>query len=121
MKKFKTEDIVSCATGRLAGDMDGIYEVLGYLTGEDLYTHMLPEASNVMDAELRRQCPWVDEVDLEGLTPDNHKAWLKVLHEKFGTEHELTPAPELWGKHDPIADLVGMMNDDQELIVVGNS
>lgn len=64
MRKFHISDILSVTTGRLVSlrHMDGVYDILNYLTGDDLFTHQLPRAN--------RQClPWLRE-QFPDLMPD---------------------------------------------------
>jgi len=119
--KFKTEDIVSSALGKLAGDMDGIYKVLSHMVGESLCTHQLGPAMKVVKDDMIEQHPWLNDVDFEGLSVENHENWLAELHEKFGAEHELTPsAKDVWGNHDPIEDLIEMRGGKTDGILVVN-
>lgn len=41
MARFLTVDVLSTTTGRLLGKIDGVYEVVSYLVGRDVYTHEL--------------------------------------------------------------------------------
>lgn len=116
--KFKTEDIISSASGVLVGDIDGVYKVFSFMTGDNLFTHQLPEAMRMVAPAMYKQHPWLNELDTESITPENVHDWIAEAIEKHGEEHELTAAPELWGKHDPIKDLSDVMNDDQEMVVV---
>lgn len=43
-KEFPTADVLSTITGMLMGKIQGVYEVLNWMTGESVYTHqMTPE------------------------------------------------------------------------------
>jgi len=116
--KFKTEDIISSATGILVGSIDGIYKVLSYMTSENLFTHQLPAAMDTVKDEMFKQCPWLNDVDIEHVTTENVEAWIKEELQKHDEEYELTPVPELWGTHDPIDDMAKLLGKDQEMIVV---
>ena len=47
-KRFHISDILSITTGRLVATrhVEGIYDILGFMTGEELFTHQLPRASS---------------------------------------------------------------------------
>ncbi len=45
-KTFPLAQVLSITTGRLFCDMDGIYEILNFLTNDNLFTHQLPGAAN---------------------------------------------------------------------------
>lgn len=65
MQKFHISDILSVTTGRLVSNrhMGGIYDLLNFLTGDELFTHQLPRASRECEPWLRSQFPY--------LFPDN--------------------------------------------------
>lgn len=39
---FRTVDVLSVSTGKLLGDIDGVYQVMSYLVGRDVATHEIP-------------------------------------------------------------------------------
>ena len=54
MKKTVTiRQLFSLIDGRLATNMDDVYDLLGFITGQELATHHLPTASTW----LRNKCP----------------------------------------------------------------
>jgi hypothetical protein len=59
MKLFHISDVLSVTTGRLVSTrhMDGVYDVLDFLTGDSLFTHQLPRASREYEPWLRTQFP----------------------------------------------------------------
>lgn len=61
MKQFHISDILSVTTGRLVSSrhMDGIYELLNFLTGDTLFTHQLPRAMRECEPWLRSQFPYL--------------------------------------------------------------
>lgn len=82
MKTFHISDLLSITTGRLVSSrhMDGVYEILNFLTGDNLFTHQLPRACEECSPWLRTQFPQ--------LFPDNPRmeAWLAGLDNKLATE-----------------------------------
>lgn len=59
MKSFHISDVLSVITGRLVSSrhMAGVYEILNFLTGDDLFTHQLPRAERECEPWLRSQFP----------------------------------------------------------------
>ena len=64
MVKFHIGDVLSITTGKMVSPtgMDGIYKILNFMTGEDLYTHQLPRAMRVCAPHLLQQHPQLAEV-----------------------------------------------------------
>src|SRR4051812_24177917 len=71
MKQFHISDVLSVTTGRLVSSrhMDGIYEILNFLTGDNLFTHQLPRAMRECEPWLKTQFPklFPDNPLMEGL------------------------------------------------------
>lgn len=63
MKMFHISDVLSVTTGRLVSSrhMDGIYDILNFLTGDNLFTHQLPRAMRECEPWLRSQFPGLME------------------------------------------------------------
>jgi len=63
MKLFHISDLLSVTTGRLVSSrhMDGIYEILNFLTGDNLFTHQLPRAMDECKPWLRSTFPTLME------------------------------------------------------------
>jgi hypothetical protein len=115
--KFSIGQILSMGTGRLCCQMDGVYEVANFLTGDNLFTHQLVRAFKVCQPWVRSQCPWLAEVDETGCTPETWKPWLAALTAKHGEFFELQPLPAgVWESQDPIAELVAMVGKDKVIV-----
>jgi allophanate hydrolase subunit 1 len=63
MKTFHISDVLSITTGKLVSSrhIDGIYDILNFLTGDNLYTHQLPRAMRECKPWLRSQFPSIME------------------------------------------------------------
>lgn len=59
MKTFHISDVLSVTTGSLVSSrhIEGVYDILNFLTGDDLYTHQLGRAMNECGPWLRTQFP----------------------------------------------------------------
>jgi hypothetical protein len=52
-KEFPTAEVLSAITGHLVCEIGGVYRVLNWMTGENLFTHQLPDWLRV-ESEIRR-------------------------------------------------------------------
>jgi len=117
--KFKASEVVSVATGRLCCDIGRVYEILNYLTSDNLFTHQLPRASRVCEPFLKQQLPWLNDLNPEECNTENWQGWLRSVVEAHGDEHELTPLPEgAWTYISPIVEAESMMGKKEGVIVV---
>lgn len=121
-KTFHLGDVLSITTGLLVSPrhMEGIYDVLNHMTGDNLFTHQLPRAVDECRPEVLRQHP-----DLAGVQHPAEFAgkpqverWLAEQVARFGEYRDLTPlCPGDHAVIDPIAEL-RMMRPDMPIIAV---
>jgi hypothetical protein len=94
-RTFHLGDILSITTGRLVSPrhMDGVCDILGWMTGESLFTHQIPRASRECEGPLLARHPDLADVAV----PENFggeagvNAWLREQVERFGEAREVTP------------------------------
>ncbi len=81
MKLFHIGDVLSVTTERLVSlrHMEGLYDILNFMTGDDLFTHQLPRACNECRPWLLAQYPELTE---EALTPSLDAALAQVTQER---------------------------------------
>lgn len=123
MKEFHIGDILSITTGRLVSPrhIEGVYDILNYMTGDSLFTHQLPRASKECEPHLLRQHPMLSHVDASGVNPENHLTWLDAQVVKFGLTLPVEPLPEHAHEFiDPLSELAEKVHPDR-IIVVGDS
>ena len=113
--KFKTADILSAATGILYGKIDGVYQILNYMTGDNLFTHQLPRAGRFCAPYLKKQLPWLDNIP-QGEIPCEHVSMrLARIEAEHGAEHEVEKLPDgHWEHIHPFVELDNMMNAKKE-------
>ena len=120
-KTFHIGDILSVTTGKLVSPrlMDGVYDILNWLTDDNLMTHQLPRAIRECEGFLRAQFPDLPaEVDLTGLTQDDAPAWFAALEAAHGATREVPRMPHVdHTRIDPITEL-RMIRPYAEVIVV---
>ena len=122
-KAFPTLDVLSSATGRLMSDISGVYQVLSFASGEDVYTHQMPRVSIEFASHLKKYrpdlLPAFDES--EAVTPENYKEigadWIRRFGETIDVlrmnadEHE---------RIDPLSELVEHIHPDKVILVKGS-
>ena len=97
---------------------DGIYDILNYMTGDNLFTHQLPRAMEECAPSLLNQHPRLKDADASGVNKDNLKRWLSAQEERFGDYLPVEPLPQ--GKHmhiNPIAEAEALIGDPNKVIV----
>lgn len=123
-RPFHLGDILSITTERLVSPrhIDGVYDILGWMTGESLFTHQLPRACGECQGPLLAQHP-----DLAAITPpedfgDNPEEgvarWLAEQVAVYGQTREVAPLAD--GEHtriDPLAEM-RMIRPDAEIVAV---
>lgn len=117
MKKFKLEVVLSAIQGVLLCEIGEVYEVLNFLTGDNLFTHQLPRAGHVCRIPVFKQHPFLKEIDTSDINPENWKEKLAAIKVKYPNEIKLSPI-ENWTHIDPIAEAVDMMGDESKVITV---
>ena len=109
-KNFHLSDVLSITTGRLVSTrrMDGIYEILNWLTSDDLSTLALPHAAEQCKPWLLCQYPSLAGIDEKMLAvldemvaasndaPTACRKWIEECISVVGQEwFELEPRPQL--------------------------
>jgi hypothetical protein len=120
IKDFPTADVLSTITGRLMGDIGGVYEVLNWMTGESVFTHQIPricrEAVPVILAsrpELAVAC-----AEAERVNRDNYRHFLALWLDRYGQtiavpkftadEHEFI---------DPLSEIAEIVPPERSIVV----
>lgn len=93
--------------------IQGVYEILNYMTGDNLYTHQLPRVCRECRPFLLKQHPqlaqWADDV-----TPETFSARLADAVEQFGLTLPVEPLAS--GEHEfiePISELAEYVHPDR--------
>lgn len=106
-KSFHLGDILTVSTGTLVSSMDGVYHILNHMTQDDLFTHQLLIANPIMQPELLRQLPFLNDIDKPvGLsTREGCDGWIASWASVHGEYHNIESAEHLWQNHDVFGDL----------------
>lgn len=118
-KSFHISDVLSAYSGFLVSTrhMAGVYEVLNFLTGDNLFTHQLPRAIEECQPHLLKQHPVLAEIDCSGLSPETLPAWVERTVARYGETLELVPLPsEAHEFRHPVEELESMVGKDRVLV-----
>lgn len=85
-KDFPTADVMSTITGRLMGEIGGVYDVLNWMTDESVFTHQLPRISREALPVILAAHPELQNAIDESTTvnPDNWKVWRTLWIDRYG-------------------------------------
>jgi hypothetical protein len=83
-RDFPLWQVLTVSTGRLLGDIGGLYEVVNHLTGDNISTIGLLAAGPPCKAAVLAQHPQLADVDASGVHPGNWQAWLAEQEAQFG-------------------------------------
>lgn len=115
-KTFNLSDVLSITTGVLLSDrkMDGVYDILNFMTRDDLYTHQLPRARDAVLPSLLQQFPQLTDIVVPKFdTPESVEPWLQTQRDLFGDTFVVSPVAEgTFVRIDPITELHAMMSQD---------
>lgn len=95
-KSFHISDVLSVTTGYLVSlrHIDGVSEVLDFMSGESLMTHALPRAMDEIGPVILEQHPELANVDASGITAENQGSRVAEWEAAFGSMVLLEAAPE---------------------------
>jgi hypothetical protein len=107
--KFNLGTVLSVTTGRLLCDIGSVYDILNHMTGDNLFTHQLPRASEVCEKPLLAQFPQLAAMqvpdDLRG--EESCQAWLNSQIAIHGDEFDVETL-ESWQHINPLTELAQM-------------
>jgi hypothetical protein len=118
-RSFPLSDILSVTTERLLSrrHMDGIYDILGYMTGDALMTHQLPRANDACKPVLLQQHPQLDSVaPPPGIDAPDLMAWLANVEREYGETLPVRPVSG-WESRNPIEELCDMIGPEKVYVV----
>ncbi len=88
-RDFHLGDILSITTGKLVSTsgqhpIDGVYTILNFMSGDNLFTHQLPRVSKEAAPVILAQHPQLATVDASSVNSTNWRAWLDEQIARFG-------------------------------------
>ncbi len=96
MKEFHLGDILSIITDKMLSPrhLEGIHDILNYMTGDDLSTHQIPRAMHECKPYLLEQYPKLKDVNIHDLGKENWKEWLDKQIKLYGEMLPVKPIPK---------------------------
>lgn len=125
-KQFSLGDVLTVATGRLLTrrGMSGVYDILNFMTGDDLYTHQIPRALEECGPHMRRQHPQVVLIEVPEVleSQENVWSWLASQEAVHGDSFCVTPIPaEDHASIDPLTELAQIAGDKPIVVVTSDA
>jgi hypothetical protein len=119
MKEFPVEVILSITHSRLLCNIEKVYEILDYITGDKLFTHQLPRAARTCAPWVLRGLPqlmrWNHDNDI---TAGNYEIYIEMARKEFGSKLLIKPMPrEDWTHINPIEEAKAMVGDDRVIVL----
>lgn len=104
-KNFDISDVLSITNGALVSTrhIEGVYDILNFMTGDNLMTHALPRAMEACKPALLKQFPALAKDSQATIGPDNWKPWLAKMRIKHGDVFAVTPLESYESLH-PLAE-----------------
>lgn len=135
-KQFKLGVVLSITTGRFLAENNfgEVYEILNWMTRDELFTHQLPRASQECKPVLLRRFPKLQEVEQSELwrelcdaadagaqDAEWFKAWRVRAYAAFGEVFDVERIPlDDHRKINPLEELAGMVDPAKVIVVRPN-
>ena len=98
-------------------DFNVVYDILNYLTGDDLFTCALPRAADECKPHVLAQLPFMRQFDGAPKDVDAMFEWARMIATLHGEYHGLVPCSEAHQVINPIMEL-GEMVGDKPIVVI---
>lgn len=119
-KLFHLGDILSITTGRLVSknNIGGVYEILNFMTSDNLFTHQLGRASDECKPALLAQHPQLATVTGEEVTAENFNGWFEAQCAEYGNALMVQKLPAHAHEFiDPMSELAEKIHPDKIVTV----
>lgn len=95
MKTFTLGQVLTVTSGRMLceGGMKDLYEILNYLTGDEIYTHQIPSALDQCRPYVLSSYPFIETIDVYGINRANFIESISDMKMRYGDEFELDHIP----------------------------
>lgn len=127
-REFPTTDVITALTGYLVSrnGIGALYDVLNFMTNDNLFTHQLARAFDETKPYLVEQHPDLALLHIpnwDGLAPEQRepavRAWIEEQLEKFGPTRVVRRIPaEAHKRIDPITEANTLMGKNRSVIPV---
>ena len=96
-------------------EIGDLYEILNYLTGDDLWTHQLPHAGRVCKPAILFQHPQLADVDASHVNEENWTEFIRECKERYGDTLPLQPLTD-WDDAETF-EMVGVSSNAIDKII----
>ncbi len=120
-KEFATRDVLSTITGRLMGEIGGVYEVLNWMTGESCFTHQLPRISREARPVVVAAHPTLQQAidEAEQVTQANYAEWRQTWEDRYGPTIAVPKFTAVSHESiDPLSELAEKIHPDKIIPIV---
>ena len=116
---FTHGQVLSVTTDKLLCEIGGVYEILNYMTDDNLFTHQLPRASRECAPHLKKQFPQLAAINADTVNRDNWAVWLHDQVLEHGNEFAVEKLPKYAHEFiDPMSELAEKVHPSK-IITVG--
>ena len=123
-KDFHLGDILSVTHDRLVSPrhIEGVYDILNWMTRDNLFTHQLPRAARECAPNLLLQHPQLGEIDATKFASENWRGWLDEQCVRYGETLPVARLPEHEHEFiDPISEAAEKIHPDRIVCVTVDS
>lgn len=119
--KYPLATVLSISNGRLCCDIGDVYEILNFITGDNLFTHVLPRADKfarplilnaypeLCIANTKEANDKLSDLILNSTPAEGVEEWLVWCMETgLAAEYEIESNADSWLSFDPVAEAQGM-------------
>jgi len=121
-RNFDLGDILSITTGMLVSTrhIEGVYDILNYMTGDSLFTHQLPRAIGECQGPLLAQHPQLAEIVEPTFRGSKEAvyAWLDEMKATYGDALPVAPLAEgIHRRINPIEEACDMVGTEKVFVL----
>jgi len=137
-KMFPLGAVLSVTTGRLLCDIGDVYMILNHVTGDNLFTHVLPRACRFAEPLIKAKYPELDAAGkpenmakLDTLIADAKarnealmvacKTWLDWMQEPgtlgLAKEYDIASHEDSWIVRDPVEEIESMVGKEKVIVI----
>jgi hypothetical protein len=129
-REFDLGDVLSVTTGVLLCSVsgsrqhpiEGVYDILNYMTGESLYTHQIPRVCGEARPVILARYPQLSGIEIpEFKSPDDVPAFVAQLREQHGAMFAIPRMnADQHERIDPLSELAEKVDPSKIIVVSGD-
>ena len=110
-RTFDLGSVLTVTTGRLFTEMDNVYDILNYLSNDNIFTHQIPRVMKTAQSYVLARYPQLEGVGQDVVINgwEDAKTFLDSQKVVLGDSFALSPMPKEMCEHiDPIEEAIEM-------------